>query len=183
VREAYLQRMEVQIREVNRELDILQARAEMGGFKAELDEIFNLRSMKEAIHRSLCELGVVADEYWERNKADMEENWFDLKISLEKLKVDFEALSFHYSEKREVQLAEIAILIDLLVEMVHQTDVIRRADVYGDVQILFLKFDTAKERLQVLKTRGAHLSSDKASFESAWYELRTTFNSIAKLLA
>ena len=175
--------MGVLIREVTRELDILQARAERDKVKAELDEIFNLRAMKDMIQRSMVELETVAEEFWERHKADLEENWFDLKITLEKLKADFEALSFHYTEKREEQLEDFALLLDLLVDKVHQTNAILRADVYGDVQTLFLKFDTAKERLRELKTHGSHISDNKANFEFAWYELRTTFNSIAKLLA
>lgn len=184
VREVYMQRMEQQIREVNRDLNILQARAEKDRVKAELDDIFSLRAMKDVIQRSLAELEKVDEEFWELYKTDLEEDWFDLKISIEKLKEDFEALSFHYSEKREEQLEEFAILLEMLMDKAYQNYTLCKANIYEDVLILCLKYDTAKDRLSTLKkAQGEYIKNNRERFESSWYELRTTFKSVAKQLA
>jgi hypothetical protein len=183
-RDAYLLKMQAQINEAGHRLDLLQGRAEAGRIKAELNDIFNLRAVKDLHQRRLCELGIIDDDTFYQLSFELERQGDLLMISIEKLKIDFDALAANYQQQRAAQLEALATQLTRVIAKVQQFDTPRKLDFYDDIQILCLKHTTAIERLQALKANKTAIGQkEKASFESAWYELLTALNSVITQLA
>ena len=86
LKEAYIEKLDAQLRQWNAQIDLLKAKADKAeaGAKIELHKQLNtVRAQQEAAQAKLKELRAVSEDAWETLKDGAERAWRELKVAVE----------------------------------------------------------------------------------------------------